>query len=197
MMPPTFRLLVITPVQTLVREQALVRDLFSAGLASLHLRKPGHRPAALKAYLKFFTAAERKKIVVHCADTSLLEEGIAGLHRPFSELRSGELPPGRISTSVHSWQEYEMLPPETVYTFIGPVYHSISKPGYRQNKHAWQLPRHLPVPAIALGGIHQGNAAALRHAGFSGAALLGSIWRCPEDAVRAFRAILQQSRQHV
>lgn len=192
MTPPIFRLLVVTPAQTVVREQGMVRDLFEAGLSGLHLRKPGFSSDAIKTYLDFFTETERKKIVVHGADSRLISEGIAGLHCPFSELKSGTTPAGTVSTSIHNWKEYAALPPEIAYAFMGPVYNSISKSGYRQNRLAWNLPVRRPVPVIALGGIHERNAARVLDAGFSGAALLGSIWQQPEHAVVIFGAVRKQ-----
>ena len=38
-----------------------------------------------------------------------------------------------ISTSVHSWEEFEALPVGLTYAFISPLFDSISKPGYSAN----------------------------------------------------------------
>lgn len=194
----TFRLIVITPAGTLEGEQAIVRSLFRAGLSGLHLRKPGAGAAALKAYLAFFTPAERSKIRVHSSDVSLLETGISGLHLPFQGLERPSLPGCGISTSIHSWQEYAKLgtgPGTPEYVFTGPVYDSISKPGYSGNDAAWKLPVTRRIPLIALGGIRTKNIAEVRRAGFNGAALLGAIWQRPEKAVELFSSSLQALHQ--
>lgn len=193
-----FRLIVITPADPLEGEQAIVRSLFRAGLLRLHLRKPGASTAALKAYLAFFSPAERAKIRVHSSDVSLLETGVAGLHLPFQRLDRRSLPGRNISTSIHSWQEYAKLSTGTdapEYVFMGPVYDSISKPGYSENVQARKLPATRRIPVIALGGIRARDIPEIFRTGFAGAALLGAVWEQPEKATEIFSTSLQLLHQ--
>ncbi|QEC53746.1 thiamine-phosphate pyrophosphorylase [Anseongella ginsenosidimutans] len=187
-----FRLLVITPALPVLGEQAIVRDLFGAGLSGLHLRKPGLDVKGIKAWLRYFTKAERSKIRVHSGDASLLEMGIAGLHLPFHALDKFICAGGGITASIHSWQEYAELERTIEYAFISPVYKSLSKPGYAENKNTWNLPAVPHVPVIALGGIRSRNIAKVIQAGFSGAGLLGTVWQQPERAVKVFNAVKDQ-----
>ncbi|MFS8616640.1 MAG: thiamine phosphate synthase [Solitalea sp.] len=184
-----FRLMVITPVQDLPREKALVRDLFAAGLPCLHLRKPGKDIQALSEYLSYFNAAERARIRVHHTRPDLLQLGIAGLHVPYSAIGRSGYANASLSTSIHHWKEYNRLGPNLAYVLISPVYDSLSKPGYRQNKEVWNLPPRPLVPIVALGGIHSRNILPLLLKGFSGAALLGAIWQQPEKSVQVFEEI--------
>lgn len=197
--PPEFRLLVITVPGALPGEPALLRRLIGLGPFRLHLRKPDLAPDAIRAYLDYFTRSEKSRIVVHSSDESLAKTGIGGLHLPFSALPECRLLKARlrecpVSTSIHCWQEYVALPDGIAYAFMGPVYDSLSKPGYRRNSQSWQLPFRRPVPLIALGGIHPGNINAVRQAGFNGAALLGSIWRAG-NAAEAFLAVENALKQ--
>jgi thiamine-phosphate pyrophosphorylase len=73
------------------------------------------------------------------------------------------------------------------------VFDSISKPGYKgmHNKSAEKFNR----PVLALGGIDDTNISRLREWGFTGAALLGAIWKEPANAINRFKNILEAWKQ--
>lgn len=92
---------------------------------------------------------------------------------------------------------------EIDYCFLSPIFNSISKPGYTSSLTALtDLQPYLATaryPVIALGGVTPDVFPQLADAGFSGAALLGSIFSNEEeegndkdnDPVAAFEAALE------
>ena len=86
------------------------------------------------------------------------------------------------STSVHSLEAYNALPVHFSYAFLGPVFDSISKPGYEAVSFDFSKKEELPVKLVGLGGIGAGNVKQVLEMGFDGAALLGAIWNS-EDPI--------------
>ncbi|HEX8656600.1 MAG TPA: thiamine phosphate synthase, partial [Hymenobacter sp.] len=106
--------------------------------------------------------------------------------------------PGQtLSTSFHSLAEISQHRRRYDYVFLSPIFNSLSKQGYEAAfdlaKVAATL-RQLQQRAssgpqvIALGGIEGHRLAAVRRAGFAGAAVLGAVWQ-QADPVAAFRAL--------
>lgn len=77
------------------------------------------------------------------------------------------------------------------YLFLSPVFNSISKPGYAGFADAsFTLQKSSPQPeVIALGGIDATNIHQLKAMNFDGAAVLGSIWQQPEQAIFNFKVL--------
>jgi len=99
-------------------------------------------------------------------------------------------PGAAISTSVHSWKEFEALPAGLAYAFISPLFDSISKPGYRANTALLRQPEGtLPCMPIGLGGIGADTIGEMIHSGWKGAAVLGWIWGEPGAEVRRYEQL--------
>jgi thiamine monophosphate synthase len=95
-----------------------------------------------------------------------------------------------VSTSVHSWEELAALPEGLAYSFISPLFDSISKQGYLANTELLAIPGGaLPCPPVGLGGVSAGNVGELLRRGWSGAAVLGWIWEEPGKAVERFEQL--------
>jgi thiamine monophosphate synthase len=91
------------------------------------------------------------------------------------------------STSVHSWEELQALPKGLVYSFISPVFDSISKRGYEANKSLQEWPEGvLPCMPVGLGGVGAETIGELLRRGWMGAAVLGWIWDKPGEEVKRF-----------
>lgn len=100
----------------------------------------------------------------------------------------------QLSTSVHTTAMLRQLPSCFAYTFFGPVFNSISKPGYGAAVSAdfCLAETEKAVPVIALGGIDADNIALIPKMKFDGAALLGSIWSNSEQAVATFTKLKER-----
>jgi thiamine-phosphate pyrophosphorylase len=82
-----------------------------------------------------------------------------------------------LSTSIHNEMDIQTLT-HFDYAFLGPVFNSISKVGYKGKlNETWQRDvKKSDVPLYAIGGINKINIKQLNALGFKGAAVLGAIW---------------------
>jgi thiamine-phosphate pyrophosphorylase len=95
-----------------------------------------------------------------------------------------------VSTSVHSWEELKALPGGLAYTFISPLFDSISKPGYGANGDLLRQPeKDLPCLPVGLGGVGGETIGELVRLGWRGAAVLGWIWEEPGGAVSRYKRL--------
>jgi thiamine monophosphate synthase len=73
------------------------------------------------------------------------------------------------------------------YSFISPVFDSISKRGYEANKSLLEAPKGpLPCMPVGLGGVGAETVGELVRRGWRGAAVLGWIWEKPGEEVKRF-----------
>jgi thiamine-phosphate pyrophosphorylase len=116
------------------------------------------------------------------------EFGITRLH--FSEQKRKEITDWKpysgftLSTSVHSIEDFNALPNCFEYTFLSPVFPSISKAGYVSGKNLLgevQKRTNFDVKLVALGGITNENKQLATDSGFDGVAMLGAIWSGNND----------------
>ena len=75
---------------------------------------------------------------------------------------------------------------------LGPVASTPSKPGYEAQLDMKELGEaaRAGVPVLALGGVDESNAGALRQAGVAGIAVMGGVMRA-EDPERAVRCLIE------
>lgn len=190
------QLIVISSPERLGNEAALINALFDAGMKRFHLRKPSASAVALGALLNGIDRAYRSEVVLHQHHELAEHFGLWRKHYP-EKLRlqqdrheSPPLGPG-LSTSIHDLTKLPELGAYE-YVFFGPVFNSISKPGYHSNLPPnFRLPARPAAPAIiALGGIDADYVHLARAMNFEGVAVLGAIWNKPEAACIQFRKIL-------
>ena len=101
-------------------------------------------------------------------------------------------PAGRVvvSTSVHSWEEFALLPEGLAYAFISPLFDSISKPGYEANQLLLRgVEGNWPCMPVGLGGIGGNTLGEMLRWGWKGAAVLGWIWDEPKEAVERYEQL--------
>ncbi len=200
-------LIVITHPVMLPGEAVIINELFAHGLARLHVRKPDVTKAELHALLEQIDPQFRGRIALHQHHGLASEFGITGLHfteqdRLAQDKETLELLKSNgsiLSTSMHDPEVLERLPHCFDYVFLGPVFDSISKAGYSSKIPAdFRLKKYsFPGKVIALGGIDVENLKFALEMGFDGAAVLGSIWQNPENAIAQFEQLrsLQSSKQ--
>lgn len=201
-----FRLVVITAPTALPDEPRLLTGLLAAGLARLHLRKPGWPAARVEALLLALPAQFYSRIVLHGHPALVRQHRLGGLHltasqRAAARRRPTLLPGQTLSTSFHSLAEIGGHRRRYDYVLLSPIFASISKEGYAGNFTLETVRTFLQKLAgragyrphvLALGGIDSQNITSLQPTGFAGAAVLGSVWGSA-DPVAAFQQLARDS----
>lgn len=189
-------------------EASLVNQLFEAGLALFHLRKPESDRHTYASFIKEIDECYHDRIALHGFHDLILDfPAIHRLHYPewfrkrtFKDRMhdtGSTLKNCTRSTSVHQLKDLQELEGFD-YTLYGPVFNSISKPGYaglagtdlilpeRKNK----------LKIIALGGIDPGKILEVKRMGFDGLAALGAIWNKKEQAIDNFKQLADNYSAH-
>jgi thiamine monophosphate synthase len=202
-----FLLAVITLPGFLPGEAEILEGMLEAGLEKLHVRKPGMGEDDKVELLERLAPRWASRLVLH-GNAELAERyGIPQIHGAvelmdgkgrsgggFVAVEGGGSVTGRpgpaVSTSVHSWEEFEALPAGLAYAFISPIFDSISKPGYWANEALLRQPEgSLPCMPVGLGGIGAGTIGEMISMGWKGAAVLGWIWDEPRQAGKRYEQL--------
>ncbi|MGE7773233.1 thiamine phosphate synthase [Chitinophaga sp. NPDC101104] len=164
----------------MLSEHEVIQSAFDAGLETLLLRKPGWNESDYARWLEGLPSQHRAKVIVATFPSLVETFMLKGVH--LSEDARAKTAPYEIRKlrEAGKWVSTSIHHDSTVvsgfdFVLMGPVFDSISKPGY--NARPCQS---IPPNAIAIGGIHAGNIAAARAKGFCGAAVLGAAWGEPE-----------------
>jgi thiamine-phosphate pyrophosphorylase len=161
-------------------EIAILRQLLAWPDVYVHVRKPDLSETDYVNYLCAFSVDERKKLVAHQAYDRAADCGVERIH--FSTLRRQTLgltstAKQHISTSTHSWDEFNGLVPVYDAAFVSPLFPSISKRGYGlENTIPESGRRNRAIKAIALGGISSARLATMTAHEFDDFALCGALW---------------------
>lgn len=192
------QLIVISDAEMIDGEAVVINQLFKAGLTRLHLRKPGSTLQQICALLNQIDATFHSRIALHQYHELASVYSIKRLHYPEAARRqtapallaSLQVKGYTLSTSIHDLSRAEPLSVFD-YAFFGPVFNSLSKPGYNSNlSSAFRLDKQSIKPAlIALGGITSNQLTAVKTMGFGGAAVLGAIWNEPDKALQTFEKL--------
>ncbi|GAA3980057.1 thiamine phosphate synthase [Hymenobacter antarcticus] len=200
------KLFLISPPAAVADETELVGEMLAAGLARFHLRKPAWEPAAIADYLARLPVRHLTRVVVHGQPSLVREFRLGGLHltaaaRAACRRRPLLLPGQTLSTSFHHLAELREHRRHYDYVFLSPIFDSLSKLNYPAAFTIEALTKALAAlrgragygpQVMALGGIDEHRLAAVRQAGFAGAAVLGSVWQSadPVAAVGRLQSIV-------
>lgn len=191
-------LIVVSQPQIFAQEASLINQLFEEGLTLLHLRKPEINEEYFKKLILEIDSKYYSKIVLHQHHTLAKEFGIRRLH--LTEVNRNHLTETEIanlkkqithlSTSIHYVEEYKSLSRYFDYTFLGPVFDSISKKEYKAIELKGELKNleKKSIQLIAIGGITKTNYKEPLSWGFDGIAVLGSIWETKEP-IKEFKEL--------
>ncbi len=187
-------LIVISSETELENESSLVNDLFNEGLGLLHLRKPNWNLNSQRQFLERIDPAFLNKISAHQNHETISEFGLQYFHVRESDRtqknmleENGEL---KYSTSFHDYNDVQFESHFWDYCFLSPIFDSVSKTGYKSN-----FPQDLTIEndlyqrVFALGGITKDNIEIVFEKGFYGAAVLGSVWNDPKNAIKSFKEL--------
>ena len=162
-----------------VEASLITRYLSTGAIDIFHIRKPFSDENYVRKLLLHIPEDFHPRLTLHSHFHLIDEVKLGGLH-----LKEDSVPnPSkglRLSRSRHSLSEFYNEDNENLsYSFLSPVFDSISKRNYRskfnlQDKSLRELLNKYPV--MALGGINSVNLYQIFDAKFAGAALLGYLW---------------------
>ncbi|SJN49486.1 Thiamin-phosphate pyrophosphorylase [Sphingobacterium sp. JB170] len=177
-------------------ELKVLREMLSWPQLTVHIRKPELSPGELCEYLTQFTPTEREKLILHGDPEIARAFGVSKIHYG-AYLRNKYAPGEPIDTSVrststHSWAEFNRLNSPIEMAFIGPLFPSISKPGYKPHNNLESAVRsNFRVKAIALGGLTCRNVSLLARSSYDDYAFCGAIWQADSPIEQAQRCYEQ------
>ncbi|MBC7847869.1 MAG: thiamine phosphate synthase [Flavobacterium sp.] len=180
-------MIVITNPIPIPNEIDTIHSLFENGLELLHIRKPDFSAAEMKAFLFEIKLEFMQQLVLHSHHQLAPAFGINRIH--LTQNIRNEIGPEtlylynekgvRLSTSTHSIESFNDLRIFFEYSFLSPVFPSISKINYSSDTDLFETIKsrtNFSTQLIALGGISSENIGETIEAGFDDVALLGSIW---------------------
>lgn len=191
-------LIVISSPEAVANEAGIINNLFAAGLKRFHLRKPTYSKLQVMELLTLIQESYHQYLALHQYHEIAKEFDITRLHytgqritETNQELWQIQKENGSIlSASIHELGTLSMLNTFD-YVFYGPVFNSLSKPGYYSKlPPEFRLVKNPETPkVIALGGIDAGNLEQIKDKQFDGAAVLGAIWNKPKQALANFKKL--------
>jgi len=194
--------LIVIAKPTIFKEEChLVNQLFEAGLQVFHLRKENTDEAGYRKIVEGILPEYHPRIALHHFHALANDYNMNRIHHTESfrkNLSTNILPKNQIlSTSIHQLSAIDAIATYH-YSFYGPVFNSLSKPGYlgiippgfRLNKY------NSNTKLIALGGIGLTQIDQVKEMNFDGVALLGSIWNDPAQALINFKKAQQHCLAH-
>ncbi len=190
-------LIVISSPTALKKEASLINELFDAGVTIFHLRKPNSTGLEIANILKDIKPAYFSRISLHQHHQLSGNYPIKRLH--FTEierlkttaLKLEELKSKGyiLSTSIHSQIDFQNLNAHFDYSFVGPLFDSISKSEYKASVEKFIEVKDKTTLRFALGGICKENLQDVFDLNFDGAAILGTIWNDPLKAIEKFNEL--------
>lgn len=177
-------LIVLTSERVIEQEADWIHQLFTQGLALLHLRKPSFDEAGYRQLLKQIDPQFYKRIMLHQYPSLCKEFNLRGVHLQEQARRDlGTILPQyvssfsqagyQVSSSFHTPEEIKTYGHHFEYVLLSPVFSSISKAGY-MGKGFDVTP--LPHTVIGMGGINEQTVSDAKALGYAGVGVLGGIW---------------------
>jgi thiamine-phosphate pyrophosphorylase len=183
---------------------AQARAAAHGGAWAVQLRDKRASDAELAALARALLAELRPlgvKLIVNDRLEVALAAGADGLHigqgdgdptQARARLGAGRL----LGLSIETLAHCAAIPPGVDYIGAGPVRATATKPDHAAPigfDGLAAIAARAPVPAIAIGGIGPGDAAAVKRAGAAGMAVVSAVTRAP-DPQAATRALLDEWR---
>jgi len=185
-------LIVIAKPTVFKGETHLINQLFGAGLQVFHLRKENADEATYREIIEGILPEYHPQVALHHFHSLVSDYNIQRIHHTESLRKNIDLkkmPEHSIfSTSIHQLSDVDKLS-QYDYCFFGPVFNSLSKPGYfGVIPSGFRLDKKVDRPKIiALGGVALNQIEQLKEMNFDGIALLGAIWNDPSQALDTFK----------
>lgn len=175
--------------------------LLDQGLQQYHIRKPGFSDFDMINYITSIPKAYHKNLVLHSHYFLAKDFGFKGIQvgvKRVAEAKEYLNSFNYVGYSAHSFDEIIANKGSYTHFFLSPVFNSISKKDYTSNFNLNEvssfLQQNKEIKIIALGGIDNENCRSCIEYGFSGIALLGSIWN-ENDLLIAYNTIFETLNQ--
>ncbi len=186
----------IAPERDVKDEIVTLNQLFEAGLATYHLRKPNKSLGEHQTYLEEIDKQYHNRIMLHYHHELSSSFDVKGIHfqeqkrrncleRSNSYFEDLPLKGKSMSSSFHELEELKNCPVNFDYHLLSPVFSSISKVNYRGRNFDVNA---IKKTIIGMGGATTNNLAEFTKLGFKGVGVLGGIWNAPKP-VDAFKKI--------
>ena len=193
-------LVLLSPDLDMQNERKTLIKCFENGLDHYHLRKPYYVKREFVNYIKEIPSEYRRRVVVHSQHQLCEEYDLQGIHYQAQKRKEdkttvrGEIRKWRyhgktVSTSFHSIAETMNNNDDYHYTFLSPVFDSISKKNH--NGHGFKVVG-LKKKIIALGGINKDTLYNTKQLGYQGVGILGGVWKAA-DPFSAFQDLKRLS----
>lgn len=199
-----FKLIVISSPDGFDHEVNDVMEMFRQGLKHFHIRKPKFSTNRLRQYLEKIDKKYHSRIVLHSHHELCISFKVRGVHLTQQHRKKNFIaswlrmkyiklrrPKIEITAAYHTIGSLKRENPGYSYVFLSPVFDSISKVGYKSTFNENSLVEMLGrsrYKVIALGGVDEDKIEQAKLWGFSGVAILGSLWKAKEP-VEKFKRI--------
>jgi len=168
----------------------------------------------IKDYIKCIPEKYRKFVTLHSYHSLANEFELGGIHLTKKHRKKGwkykvllwfmriKNPKLRVSRSFHSLSKLQSVE-ETKgfdYLFLSPVLDSISKEGHSSSFSVERMKLTVDKSKsniVALGGISASSVGKIKHVGFFGVAILGSLWTEKGDPYENYVSIRQALKKPV
>ncbi|MCW3160933.1 thiamine phosphate synthase [Chryseobacterium oryctis] len=191
-------IIIITPEKYIQNEVEAINELFREGLDLLHIRKPFFTQNEMADFIQKIDKTYHQQLVLHNNYEVTKKFDISRFHFRETDRQNNDFENfvgNIISTSVHDIETFNELNENWEYSFISPIFPSISKKGYGENStilNDINKRDNIEVKLIALGGINENNIQKVIDCNVDGVALLGAIWESDEPI-----KIFEKCRQSV
>jgi len=192
-------LVVISHSDRVEKENYYIEKFLNEGADYFHIRKPALSFSEIELVIKKIPVNLLPRISIHDNYPLLEKYNIGGIHFTSSSkhlLNNYNNSNLRKSISCHSFEEIKNLPYYIDYTFLSPVFNSISKKNYlgkfNSEKTKNFLTKKFKFEIVALGGVSEKNIHTVKELGFTNAAVLGCVWNNPENT-----SILKEIKKYV
>ncbi|WP_304382356.1 thiamine phosphate synthase [uncultured Duncaniella sp.] len=172
-----FIAIVITEPEFIDDEAVKIVKLLQSGVDYVHIRKPGAELCDVVRLIEVIPADLRLRLKIHDNFELTKFYDLGGIQL---NLRSPKYFPSvrHVSRSCHSIEEVDKYYGECQYVTLSPIFDSISKKGYVSKFNLDGIKsKIIGKNVIALGGVTPENLHEVKDVGFSGAAMLGCVWK--------------------
>lgn len=183
--------IVITSPNPVDNEVEKLTLLLKSGIDFLHIRKPDYSARQMSSLIEAIPSYHHNRLRIHSNFELVDSYDLAGIHlnsrnnTPHPNAKS-------LTRSCHSIQELRQSVGYD-YTFLSPIFDSISKQGYESGFRLDDLiDLNSSANIVALGGVTPTHFDSLKNCRFYGAALLGYVWENSEN----FTQIIDNINKH-